>query len=134
MGDVVFFSRSRRQGNKGVKGTVTGFNYVITVEGTPVSVYDADALSSMTEPPCCGHTLPFGGEIKSFGVSVPTTKQLESVPQYLWDFEPEPEPEPEMPKRKKKYTAYSEPEPEVVEEPMEKAETTDEEPFNWEVN
>jgi hypothetical protein len=135
MGDVVFFSRSRRYGNKGVVGPVTGIKYVITVEGTPVSAYDADALSAMTEPPCCGQHLPFDGKVKSFGISVPTAKQLEDVPQYLWDFELE-EPEPEKPKRKRKYTKYKEPE-EVVEEevePVEKAETTESDLLDWEVN
>lgn len=125
MGDVVFLSRSRRQGNKGVKGPVSGFNYVITVHGTPVSVYDVDELTKMTEPPCCGQSLPFGGEVKSFGIAVPTSAQLKTVPQFLWDFEPESEPEPEDRPRKRRYTRYVEPEPEEPEdvEPVGETET-----------
>lgn len=137
MGDVVFLSRSRRQGNKAVTGPVTGFRYVITSEGTPVSEYDVDKLLLMTEPPCCGHSLPFDGKVKSFGIAVASVAQLDSIPQYLWDFEPEPE--PEKPKRKKRvYTKYQEPEEKEEKSAEAEGETEedseDQDTFSWEVN
>lgn len=85
MSDVVFLNRTRKQGAKGVVGPVTGISYQITPEGTPISALDADGLLALTEPPCCGEVIPFGGMVRSFGSHVPTVQQLKSVPDYLWD-------------------------------------------------
>ena len=85
---VVFLNRTRKQGAKGVVGPITGIKYLIGPEGTPVSALDADGLLAMTEPPCCGETLPFGGQVRSFGGHVPTPDQLKLVPDHLWDAQP----------------------------------------------
>lgn len=87
MGDVVFLSRNPRYGSRSVIGPVTGIGYTISQHATPVSKYDAAGLLSMTEPPCCGGG-PFVGEVRSFGVAVPTKEQLSAVPDYLWDASP----------------------------------------------
>jgi hypothetical protein len=108
---VVFLNRTSRQGERGVTGPITGLEYIISPGGTPVSGYDADALLEMTEPPCCGHTLPFDGKVKSFGIHVPSVKQLEEVPEYLWDAEPIVA--AEKPKQRKRLRVYEEKEPEL---------------------
>ena len=106
---VVFLNRTRRQGSKGVVGPVTLTEYNITPDGTPVSSHDADALLAMTEEPCCGQPLPFGGMVKSFGVHTPTVAQLEQVPFWLYDLEPVVKAKPA---RRRKTKKYSKPEPE----------------------
>jgi hypothetical protein len=85
---VVFLNRTRNQGSKRVVGPVTLTEYIITPDGTPVSGYDAPELLDMLEEPCCGHTLPFDGKVRSFGRHVPTAEQLEQVPLHLFDLEP----------------------------------------------
>ena len=136
---VVFLNRSRKQGSKGVVGPATGIKYVIRPEGTPVSEHDVDLLLDMTEPPCCGHTLPFDAEVKTFGVHIPTVRQLDAVPLNLWDAEPAMAiEEPKKKKRSyKKYEKPEEPEPELKfeePEPVFEVEESKEEAFvDWEV-
>lgn len=115
---VVFLNRTRRQGSKGVVGPVTLIEYNIVIEGTPVSHHDADALLAMTEPPCCGHDLPFDGEVKVFGVHIPTPRQLERVPDWLWNAEPIVVEEEKRGRRKVKTYTRPEPEPAKDFEPM----------------
>lgn len=109
---VVFLNRSRKYGAKSVVGPVTGISYLIGPEGAPVSALDADVILGMTEPPCCGESLPFDGRVRSFGVHVPTPDQLKQVPDYLWDAEPKPGAVKAEPKRAKLYEEYVEPEEE----------------------
>ncbi len=128
---VAFLGRTRKLGNKAVVGPVTGIHYVITSEGTPVSIYDVDELLTLTEPPCCGESLPFGGEIRSFGRHVATQLQVESVPDYIWDAKPMKAPSKSKGKRKKLYDEYERPgEPVLVveqaDEPVEESKTEEE--------
>lgn len=108
---VSFLTRTRRQGAKSVVGPITGIKYLIVPTGTPVSVLDVDVLLGMTEPPCCGEAVPFGGEVRSFGTHVPTVEQLASVPDDLWDATPLKE--AVEPKREKLYKKYDKPEENV---------------------
>jgi hypothetical protein len=106
---VVFLNRSRKMGAKSAIGPVTGLSYHIMPEGTPVSALDADGLLGLTEPPCCGETLPFGGEVRSFGAHIPSADQMRFVPEYLWNAQPLAA--VEKPKREKLYKKYEKPEP-----------------------
>lgn len=85
---VAFLNRTRKQGARSAVGPVTGLSYLIGPEGAPISALDASGLLAMTEPPCCGETLPFGGEVRSFGAHVPTPGQLALVPESLWNAKP----------------------------------------------
>jgi hypothetical protein len=102
--------------------------YNITPEGTPVSEHDAEALLAMTEEPCCGESLPFGGMVKSFGVHIPTAGQLEQVPLWLFDLEPV-VPVKTRGRRRRKAKKYDGPTEVVVEEPKE--ESQEEEPVPY---
>ena len=106
---VAFLNRMRKYGAKSVVGPVTGINYLITPDGTPVSSLDVDGLLALTEPPCCGEPLPFDGEIRSFGGHVPTPQQLELVPTGLWDAVPLKAPAKKSSRRKKLYEEYDKP-------------------------
>lgn len=77
---VSFLATHPKRGNVKVVGPVTGLEYEITPFGTPVSDYDLPDLLKMTGPPCCGQSLPFGGEVKLFGKTSATHNQMESVP------------------------------------------------------
>lgn len=124
---VAFLGRAKKLGSKKVVGPITGLHYVITSEGVPVSIHDVDELLAMTEPPCCGESLPFGGEIRSFGNHVPTVEQLGSVPDYIWDAEPLKAPSKDAGKRKKLYKEHEKPKPVLVveqdDDPVEESKT-----------
>lgn len=77
---VTFLATHSKRGNVRAVGPVTGIAYLITPSGTPVSDLDVEGLLEMTGPPCCGETLPFGGEVKLFGKTSASTSQFAAVP------------------------------------------------------
>lgn len=111
---VAFLNRTTKMGSKSVVGPATGIHYLIEPTGTPVSALDADALLSMTEPPCCGETLPFGGEVRSFGSHSATYEQMQLVPEYLWDAEAIAVPKKKSGRKKKLHVEYEKPEEEAL--------------------
>jgi hypothetical protein len=83
MGDVVFISTRPERGTVRATGAVTGMVYGITAYGTPIASVDAPGILKMVGDPCCGHTLPFGGKVKLFGIAVPTSTQMANVPDEI---------------------------------------------------
>ena len=124
---VSFLNRSQKQGAKSVVGPVTGLSYNIVPSGTPISSLDADALLSMTEPPCCGESVPFDGEVRSFGVHTPSFEQLQGVPEELWNAKAIAKPKRTTGRKKKLHVEYEKPGEEtpnlvVEDKPKEKSE------------
>jgi len=85
---VTFLATHSKRGNVRAIGPVTGTRYLITPQGTPVSDYDVPGLLKVTGPPCCGETLPFGGQVKLFGKSMASSKQTEAIPQEVFNAAP----------------------------------------------
>ena len=90
---ATFLATHRLRGRVAVTGPVTGLDYTITPGGTPVSDFDVEEMLRMTGPPCCGISLPFGGQVKLFGKIAATARQLQDIPIQVLTARPMAEPE-----------------------------------------
>lgn len=116
---AIFLNRDARRGSKSVAGPVTGIVYTITQFGTPVHELDAPGLLAMLEDPCCGHILPFGGQVRSFGIHAATADQLASVPEFVWEAGPFEVPIVEQPQKKMKIYEREKVIPQTIEDESE---------------